>query len=83
MSETIAANDGYTLPTDVGVAIATHCFHELQRRARLPDPELPEDVLDVANTIMNHTNMLPEDLAELIPAVKVCMSLYSETAAAE
>lgn len=68
--ETIPDDYKVELPLEVGVAIVEHCLYQFQAGQPLPDPENPDAVLDVAHTIMNHTDMFPDDLAEYIPQVR-------------
>jgi hypothetical protein len=76
VGEAINSKKDYTLPTEVGVAVTAHIFYEIQSGSKMPNPDLPEDVQYVAKTVLNHTGIDLEELAEFIPAVKVYMSLF-------
>jgi hypothetical protein len=58
------------------VAAAVYAHYVLQRLSKLPLPEssVPEHVLDVAHTVMNHTGLPPDVVADYVPEIRGFMS---------
>lgn len=61
------------LPVTIGAAVLAHYMYEKMAGYPLPSPDNPDAVLDVARTVMNHTDMPPEEVAGWVPQIKGLM----------
>ena len=70
MGENVSGDDKRKLPLEVGAAIIGHCSLELLAGRTLPNPEDPNAVLNVAQTVMNQADIPPGEMADFIPQVR-------------
>lgn len=69
----------YELPEEIGAVVMAHVAHRLLNHGPLPDADNPYDVLEVAQMVMNHTGIDSDELAQMIPAVRVLMGMNAES----
>jgi len=73
-----ARTESPKLPGAIGGAVYAYYAEQFLSRLALPDHERPEDVLDVAHTVMNHTGIHPVQLIGHLPAIKELMAELQE-----
>ena len=79
IEEEPASDPTYELPEEIGAVVMAHVAYRMLNKKPLPDAENPYDVLEVAQMVMNHTGIDSDELAQMIPAVRVLMGMNADS----
>lgn len=75
-AEAVLTENNIRLPEAIGQAVFDHFMLSELSQLSLPDAGKEEDVLDVARTVLNHTDYQPHEVADYIPSIKIAMDYF-------